>query len=308
MYNEKLPGRQLTTWLAAALIPTVIQRTSGSPWLAVLISASLCLLCVCLRWCCPSTTGGKLVPVLQWIVIVTVLGTVCEASVSSWPRGGHKAVGLILLALAAWSAWKGPSAAARVGCVLFWFVLLLYLVLLGAGLKQVRLQWLLPTRGDADALGCVLLLTPAAAAIHLNKREKCSPRLTVIGLFALAASVVTAGVLSPELAVQYDLPFYEMIRSLTIRGNARRFEALLSAAMTVGWFALISLYLSLAGKWTEALFPGRGRGGVIAAALAAAGILLCDLHIDGAILLLAAAIFWVIMPLATQGIDKIKKS
>ena len=308
MYNETLPGRQLSCWLAAALIPTVIQRTAGSPWLALLISATVCLLAVCLRWYCPVHHGGKVIALLQWVLIVLVLGTVCKASVSSWPRGGHKAVGVFLLVLAAWSAWKGPSAAARVGCVLFWFVLVLYLVLLGAGLKQVQLRWLLPVKGDADALGCVLLLTPAAAAIHLNKRERCNPRLLLIGLFALAASLVTSGVLSPELAGKYELPFYEMIRSLTVKGSARRFEAVLSAAMTVGWFALMSLYLTVAGKWAQALNSGWGRGGIIAAALASVGLLLWELHMGGLFLLIAATVFWVLLPILAQGIDKIKKS
>ena len=308
MYNLDLPHRQLTAWLAAAIIPTAIQLTSGASWLSVLLTCILSLLCVWLRWAFGTEPTGKLAIILQWGLLAAVLATACQASTQSWPKGAHPAVGIILLLLSLWSVWKGTSASARVGCVLFWFVLVLYLVLLGAGVKDIRIEWLQPTKGDVNAFGCVLLLTPAAAAIHLYNKGGMKPRLLLIGAFCTAAAVVTAGVLSANVAAGKDNAFYEMTRSLNLLGQARRFEAVLSAGMTAGWFSLLSLYLSLCAHLAERLNPGYGKWGSTAAAAIAGVILLCDLHIPGVILLIISAVFWVLLPLLTQVLGGEKKS
>lgn len=308
MYVREIPHRQLTAWLCAAIIPTAIQLTACAAWLSVLAVSFLCLGCVWLRWSLGAEPKGKIMALLQWGLLVLVLAVAAQASVKSWPRGGHPAVAAMLLLLAAWSAWKGTSAAARVGCVLFWFVVLLYLVLLGAGVKDVQFKWLLPISGEINGIGCVLLLTPAAAAIHLNKKETLKPRLLLIGAFCIAASVITLGVLSPQVAAIREDPFYEMTRSLSLLGQARRFEAVLSAGMTVGWFSVFTLCLTLCARWAEKYRTAWGRKGILGAAVAALAILLCELHISGSLLLVLCAIFWVLIPLSTQWIDPEKKS
>ena len=308
MYDREIPHRQLTAWLAAAIIPTAIQLTAGSSWLSVLLVCVLCLLCVWLRWRFGAEPKGKLLAAAQWVLVVLILSRACQSAVQSWPGGAHPAVAMILLALAVWSVWKGTSATARVGCVLFWFVLILYLMLLGAGVKDIRIKWLQPVKGDVDGFGCVLLLTPAAAAIHLKKKQNLKPRLLLIGVFCTVAACVTAGVLSPWTAAGKENAFYEMTRSLNLLGQARRFEAVLSAGMTAGWFSLISLYLTVCARLAEKTKTGWGRWGATAAAAAAAGILLCDLHIPGILLLVLTAVFWVLLPLLTQGLGAKKKS
>lgn len=308
MYDHKIPNRQLTAWLSAALIPAAIQLTAGASWFSVLLVSVLCLLCVWLRWTFGAEPKGKIMSLLQLGLLLLVLGTAAMTSLQSWPRGGHPAVAILLLGLAVWSAWKGSDAAARVGCVLFWFVLILYLVLLGAGIKDIRPQWLIPTKGDVNAFGCVLLLTPAGAAIHLNKKEGFKPRLLLIGAFCTVAAAVTVGVLSPQVASGKQNAFYEMTRSLNLLGQARRFEAVLSAGMTVGWFCVFSLYLTLCAQLVEKIIPGKGQWGTLGAAATATALLLCDLHIPGILLLVFCAIFWVLLPVLTQWIEQIKKS
>lgn len=321
MYDREIPHRQLTAWLAAALIPTAIQLTAGSSWVKVLLVGVIALMLVWLRWALGAEPRGKLLVIGQFLLLTVVLGTACQASVQSWPKGGHPVTAIILLVLALWSVRKGISAAARVGCVLFWFVLGLYLVLLGAGVKDMELRWLIPTEfaarkeglrtvtgADVNGFGCVLLLTPAAAAIHLNRRENIKPRLLMIGVFTTVAAVVTAGVLSPQVSAERENAFYEMTRSLNLLGQARRFEAVLSAGMTAAWFTLLSLYLSLCFRLAENIHPGWGNRGSLAAATGAAVILLCELHIPGLLLLLFTAVFWVLIPLLTQGLGLEKKS
>lgn len=308
MYKNKLPHQQLTAWLAAAILPTAIQLTAGASWLGVLLAALVSLLCTCIVWRWGAEPRGKLFSVLQWLLVAAVLAVLCRQAPQSWPRGGHKAVSLILLGLALWSAWKGPSASARVGCVLFWFILVLYLILLGAGIKEIEPPWLKPGREQVNSLGCILLLTPAAAAIHLNKREMCKPRLLLIGVFCTVAAAVTAGVLSPQVAANQENPFYEMTRSLNLLGQARRFEAVLSAGMTVGWFSLMALYLTLCGGWAEGIRHGWAKPGMIAAALVTVVGILCDWSVPAFLLLILTAVFWVLLPVFMQGINAIKKS
>ena len=115
MSDCKIPHRQLTAWLAAALIPTTIQLIGGASWLTVLLVATVSLLFIWLRWDFGAAPKGKLAAVLQWLLMVTVLSTACRYAAKSWPSGEHPAVGIILLSLAVWSISKGTSAAARVG-------------------------------------------------------------------------------------------------------------------------------------------------------------------------------------------------
>lgn len=218
------------------------------------------------------------------------------------------AVPLILLALAAWSSQKGLSASARVGCVLFWAVLAIYIIVIAAGAKEAQMQWLRPADTELDWDLIVLSLTPAAASILLKKERRWGPRLLLPGVFILCASAITAGVLSPMVANELENPFYEMSRSLNVFGVAKRFEAVVSAGMTVGWFGLLSLYLSICGKYFEGIRHGWGRIGVFVGALFSALWLLCNLHIPKGILVILVAVFWVAAPLLTQGIERIKKS
>jgi hypothetical protein len=240
---------------------------------------------------------------------IIVLGTLLRECDESWPVGNsYPAVPLIVLTLAAWSAQKGLSAAARVGAVLFWFVLIMYLVVFGAGVKDVQLRWLEPRWEAPNALGLLVFLVPSAAAFLLREGEKWSARLTLPAIFAVAAAIITAGVMTATVTQRLEDAFYEMSRSISLGGVARRFEALISAGMTVGWFALISLLLSVCGQMVQYLFTSWGRAGVWVSALAAAGWMLCGLTILEWILLLGGALFWVIPPVFAQGLGRIKKS
>ena len=308
MYDQRISPRQLTPWLVAAIVPTAVQLTAGSSWLALLPATAACLLCIYLRWLLGATPMGKVLVLLQWGLLILVLSAVSGESVDSWPRGGHKAVAVILLALAAWSAIKGISAAAGVGCIIFWFVVALYLLLMGAGLKQVQFQWLKPVKGTLSPVGCILLLTPAAAAIHLNKEKSGTGKLPLIGFLTVAAAVITAAVLSPTVTSGKENAFYEMIRSLKGFGQARRFEDLLSAGVTAGWFLTMSLYLTMCGAFAEQWKSGTGKWGILLSAIMAAIFVLFNVSINSLVLLILTAVFWVAIPLATQGIAAIKKS
>ena len=308
MNSEKISSTALTAWIFAAIVPTTIQLTSGTPWTAMLPAVIICLFCVGLRWKWGTNPPGKAYALISILLLVLLLGVLLQNTADCWPQSKRKTIPLILLALALWSARKGTKAAASVGCLLFWFLLIMYLILLGAGVPSVQAKWLRPELGDISALGCILLLTPAVAAVHLPEKQSMKPRLILCGIVCIAATVVTSGVLSLPVAQTQPYPFYQMTRHLTLFGKARRFEAVLSAGTAVGWFALLSLYLTSMQAMGEQIAEGWGKKSAILGAITSAVYLLTGWKLPPIIMLISAALFWVLLPLGYTGISKIKKS
>lgn len=308
MFRERIPLRQLSAWLFAGTAPVLIQILSGSSWLWIGIAGAISLLLTVCVWRSGWEPAKWQCPVL-YLYLSVLLGQMLTYTAQSWPVGDNDpAVPLILLLLGAWSAQKGPSAAARVGAVLFWAVLILYLAVLGAGVKDIQWNWLMPRWNMPDEMGIAVFLLPAASVCLLGSNRKTGIRLALPAVFVFVAALITAGVLSPAVAERTPNAFYEMSRSINLLGVARRFEALISAGMTVGWFALISLVLTCCGVLAQKILQGQGRSGLWLSALTAAGMKLCGLHIQGWILLLFGAAFWVGIPVLTQGLEKRKKS
>ena len=279
MYRNSVPNRQLATWLCAALIPTLLQLAAGIGWPMAVIVAAVCTGVVSVVWKWGKAPEHRLLAGLQYLYIIVLLCTLLPYSAMSWPGDNDPAVPLILLALAAWSANKGADAAARVGCVLFWLVLIIYLTVLASGTSGIKINWLRPGN-SADPLPAVVLLLIPCITLTLRKEKKgWSPRLLLPGIFLVAAAVITAGNLSPALAQRLPDPFYSAVRSLNILGIAQRFEAVLSAGMTVGWFSMFAVLLSSATGYAECIKPQLGKKGLwISAGLSALGML-CKLHI-----------------------------
>lgn len=308
MFREKIPSRQLSAWLSAALIPVLIQTMAGMPWVWLALVCIISGAAVWAVWRWGARTYPNWLSAAQMIFLAILLGKLMEEVGRSWPTGHQTAVPLIVLAVAVWSALKGPSAAARVGCVLFWFIIVVYLVVFGAGVKDVDADWLKPRSGSVAWIGVVLTFLPGAASVLLQPGQRWGVRLLLPVVFALAGSLITVGVLSPEVAEASNDPFYELGRSLNLLGIAKRFEAVISAAITVGWFALMTLLLSLCGTLFEQIKMGGGRIGVWFGAILSAALMLCGLHIPMVLIVGLAAVFWVILPLLTQGMDFQKKS
>lgn len=308
MFRERIPASQLSAWLFAAMTPVLIQYLAGESWVWVTVLGVTGLtLCVPLwRW---GWSDRHWQSVLALIYTILAIGSLLHRCHESWPRGdSYPAVPLMVLALSTWAAQKGIAAAARVGAVLFWAVLLMYLVVFGAGVRNVQLRWLQPQWSFPDALGLLVFLIPAAAACLLKPEGAWSARLAMPVVFVIAASCITVGVMSVPVARGAEDAFYEMSRSISLGGVAKRFEAVISAGMTVGWFAVTTLLLSVCGALTQKICTGWGRAGVWLGAVGAAGWLLCGLHIPGWMMLAGGVLFWVVIPVLTQGLGLRKKS
>lgn len=308
MFRDEIPARRLTAWLFAAVLPCAIQVTAGTSWLTVLLSASACLLCVWLRWCWGRTPDSKVYWLAMLGLLSLVLASAIQAASECWQGGGNGAVALILLALALWSSQKGASAACRAGAVLMWFFIILYTLLFWESAAMVELEWLTPSLSGISELGSIILLTPAAAAIYLGRRQGgFQSRLAWIGIACVIAAIVTTGVLSPAVANVQENAFYEMTRSLVSQGKARRYEAILSAGVAMGWYSLMSLYLSVCADAAKHLNPAWGRKGAMLAITIALGVIWLGFEMPEGILLLIAGVLWVFTPVLSA-INDIRKN
>jgi hypothetical protein len=140
----------------------------------------------------------------------------------------------------------GPGAGARCAAAISGLLAAVFGVLLLSALPDLRAENLRPwgsARGGAAAFAA--LLFPAAA---LCARPEGDSRLSgdasaALALMAAAASLAAAGCLSPALAAAEPLPFYALVKSLTVFGVLERFEPLYSAAVLASGFCLVSLLL-----------------------------------------------------------------
>ena len=279
MYRNTVPARQLATWLCAALIPPLIQMSANLGWATAGAISLVCNGVVFAVWKWGLMSRHPVFACVKCLYIIVLLWSLLPYAAASWPGNHDPAVPLILLALAAWSANKGAAAAARVGCVLFWIVLLIYLGVLASGTPQIKPSWLKPTFSPDLWPTVALLLSPCTVLMLHQEGKGWSPRLLLPGVILTAAAAVTAGILSPKLTETITDPFYTAVKSLTLLGVAQHFEAILSAAMTVGWFCLMALLLSASGAYAQTIKPGWERKGLwLTAGLSALG-LLCKLHI-----------------------------
>lgn len=297
-------------WLFAAAVPPSIQLTAGASWLSVLLVSlvSFCIMLICRSW--GKTPDSKVYALAIWGIMALLLGMLSKESVKCWPEGGNRAVAIILLALSLWSAWKGTAAASATGCVIYWFILIIYSIIYMEGANEIQFDWLGPIRSDTPALGCIVLLTPVIAIGCLGGSRKDGLKLKylLLYLFPVLAAILTNGILSPEVSREKENAFYEMTRSLTLLGQAKRFEAILSSASAIGWFGLMSLYLVICAEMAEMIHPQWRKKGMVIAAGAAVIYTVLDLSIPQIPVLILTAVLWVLVPIFTWSIGKIKKS
>lgn len=132
----------------------------------------------------------------------------------------------------------------------------------------------------------------------LPREKKSRPWPWALGLTvgAVILSAVTVGVLSPAVAEKTEGAFFEMVRGIRIFGVAERFEAVVAAAMTLGWFCLLSLLLTVAGHMAETLYEGWGKAGVWLSAIVAGVISLWGRNAPVWPFALGALVFWCLLP------------
>ena len=298
MYHEAVSGRELRIWMGM-LYPVAVQLAAKMEWWRSGLTALLSLIIVWCVW-----KWGRITP---WIGLGTALIALAFATQilkdasQVWKGNSYPAVPLLLLVLALWSSWKGAKAAASVGCVLFWVVLIIYPLVCGGAIRDVRWEWTRFGEGISWEL-CLLLLLPATGKILMKDKAGGTVPIILVVLTALSG-LLTSGILGSAQGEG----FYEMVRAIDLLGVVKHFEALISAAATLGWFVFLNIILTVSGGAGE-MFGKNGRVFAIGGSVVIAVGMLCNVHISTGVLAITGAIFWVLLPVLTQGIEQIKKA
>lgn len=299
--------RQRWAWLAAGLSAAVGACACGLGWQWVLLgglAASLYYFYLdrSLRPCglaavmCRSFGGlGRVLAFLTLLWTILALAWTANLADAAFPMvDGFPVLGWSLLALAAWGSWRGPAACGRCAGVLFLFLAALYGLLAAFALPDVRLSNLRPTGTWEQSLWALgLFLLPAGMWYGPCRRSKAPSWILFLLLPLLAAllAAVTAGVLSPELAGILDAPLYTVAQSVSLFGVMERTEPLLSAALTMGVFCLLSSMACACRALANRKWAGP------AACLLAALALGPARAIPIKLLTLGAILFWLLIPL-----------
>lgn len=308
MQSRNVESRQLGAWLFAGLAAPIAQFAGGMCWQTVAVTAAVCLT-VC--WLLGQTVikPGKWISLIEYGWIVYTLTAIGGWITDSWSGGGvYPVVPLILLALGAVSASLGTEKAARAGSTVFWLAALIYSVVAAAGVGRVEAPELGRYEPGLDLRLPVALLIPALAVFMPGEKRRLPlGAVAGIGAFAVAVSVMITGTLSLPVAMETEMPLHEWVEGLTLAGTLQRFEALVSVALTMGWFALMNFLLCAAGRQTENIRNGSNGKGVCFAAVAASLAMLCKVPVSCEIVAAGSMVLWVIVPVIVVVLGRNKK-
>lgn len=291
MCGETITHKRLWAWLTVAM-SAPLAHFSGGSWLGLLALEAACLgVCGLLPRGVQDVKNSRIVCCVEVVWTAVLLSQLIPASAGYWP--GEKSEIIIptaLLALGAYSCGKRPS---RVAGVLFGVLVIMYIPVVAAGVKDVELRWLVPKSMAVSVWLVPVLLLPATGRFLTGADDGGKWNFGIL-LFGVALWMLTTGVLSPAVEEQVQTPFRELSRSLTI-GAASRFESLISVVVTLGWFALASYLIHCGAHFGEGLGVSKNLSSWLIA-LASFLMLLWDVRIKPEIAAGFAAFAWIILP------------
>lgn len=291
MYNEQ-GKNEYSIWILTAMAAPVIQAASNCSWPVVLVIGVLCLgICAGMERFDVGRNPGKWIGSVQWLWMLLVISEFMHWVMFYWPvNQNYHALPILLLALAAYASAGGAERAARAGAAMRWFLLLLIGAVLLSGIGEVDLENLAPSWDIQTAHLVTVMLLPAMGISLSNTKQK-----TAILLFAVLVSAVTVGVLSMTLISQMEAPFYEMSRSLTLLGIGQRFESLVAAGVTLGYYVLLSYLVTVTANAWE--MGKRHNRSVWITAVFVALVFLSGMRLNSRILALGTIGVWVVLPI-----------
>lgn len=298
MFQEKIDSRALLAWTAAGIAAPIAGLFGSLPWPLVLAEGIGAAALWLAGWG-KTPPGGKLLAGMQFVFLALAASLAAGRCGESWDGGaGSWVISLSLLLLSAWAASHGGDVVARCGAIVFLLSVFLYGVLFVSGVPDVEMEYLLPPVRWDGGLSFGVLLIPGILCFFPKKEGK-RPWTWAAGLtvFAGALAALTVGCLSFAVASEKEGAFFQMVQGVSILGIAERFEALVSAVMTMGWFCLMSLFFTAGGHLTELLWPERGKWGVWVAAAIAAGLMHWSRWIPTVVFAGLAAVLWGFLPL-----------
>ena len=100
-------------------------------------------------------------------------------------------------------------------------------------------------------------------------------------------------------------PFYEMARAMSFLGTAERFESVVAAGMTLGYFVLITLLLrSTANAWES---RKNRKVGIWVSAAFIALVFISGMRMNSRLLAVGTVLVWVVLPVLEKIARNIKK-
>ena len=226
-----MKGKQHTLWLLAALAAP-IAHYAGSGWLMSGLAALAVLPLTRIPKSWEGLTRGMAFVQILWLGLVA--GLLLPGSAACWPSEQDKAVPLTILTLAALTR---PNRTARVGAVLAFCMALLAIPLAFSGASGVELRWLGPELMPWPVGLTLVLLLP-----NLPSAGEGTKGVPGTVLLTLALSALVQGSISWKVASATGSPIYETARTLG------HLEPVTAAALTLGWYALASLFLDSAAR------------------------------------------------------------
>ena len=316
--ERRIGERQRWVWLAVGLSAVAAVRLCAINWLWVLLgglAACLYYLYIEKRLLTDGLAGrltdsfgfpGKVLCVLLLFWIILVMGRcACYADTAFPMVDGFPSLGWVLLALAAWGSRKGPQACAGCSGILCLFLLALYGVIAVFSVPDIKVQYLAPAadwRQTIEVLGMFLLPAGVWCVPVRQRKGKCRSLIFLLPVFAAALSAVTGGVLSPEVAMENPAPLYELSRSVSVLGVVERIEPLISAAMTMGIFCLLSSLACACQALADQVGSWRRSGSLCC--LAAAGTMYFAKDVSQTFLTGGNLAFFLFLPLAAAAVKK----
>lgn len=298
--------RQRWAWLAAGLSAAAAACVCGIGWVYVLIGGlAVSAYYLYIEKKLPS---GGLAPllsipgaVISWLGTVLALAWSANLADRAFPMvNGYPLLGWVMLVLAAWGSWKGAGSCARCAGVLCLFLMVLYGWIVVFAVPDIQWKNLRPS-GDwmdgVDAAGVFLLPFAVWYGPAEPRRGRSWGMALLLPAAAAVLSAVTVGVLSPALAAALPVPLYTLTESVSLFGVMERMEPLLSAAITMGVFCLLSAMACGCRMIGERFRMGRW-GGIVACTVA--GIVMGPVgKMDLSAIAVGGAILWILVPTVT---------
>lgn len=312
--DRRIGERQRWAWLAAGLSSAIGACLCGLGWIWVLAGGALVsIYYIYMDFRLPAKGLAAMLPAVWGRVGAIMLGAALlwTVLVMAWAANladgafpmvnGFPVLGWTLLAMAAWGSWKGVGACARSSGVLCLFLIALYGVVAVFAVPDMQWENLIPTnRGQDGIITAGVFLLPAAVWFVPCTRSRKRPAwemAVILPLSAAALAAITAGVLSPVLAYSLPSPLYTLAQSVSLFGVVERIEPLLSAAMTMGVFSLLSAMACACRCLWEQFRPWRWSG--VFCCIAAAALMGCAGKLDFIVLAIGSSAVWLAIPLLT---------
>lgn len=306
---ERADGAYLTT---ALLLPACMLCARWSVWRVALGGAVAILLLYCIAYLAERAPEPFEMPrwyqALRCVWCAAVLGYVAALTRGLFPQsGGSAAVPAVLLILAAFACAKDGAVPARVGAVLWPFVLAVFAVVAVFALPDVQPARL---RGQGElrqsAFAIALLLLPAMRPVRRG-RAKLPAFLLLALAVALLPAVLCYGTLGRAQTEALPFPLYAAAQSISVFGVMERFEVLLSAALSASAFCQMCFVLGAAAEE----LPGKNELlrhlKFFALAGAGFGLMWVVPQVSAWVFAVGSAVFCGLIPLGILGVAAAKK-